>query len=155
MPSRAVIDDFLEQRRIAVVGVSRTAGDFTTMVYRAFKEAGYEVTAVNAAAGEGDTVDGDPIVRRLGMLATPVDAVLVMVPAHAAADVVQEALDRGVMRVWLHRGSGAGSVSDDAVAVARRAGAQLVDGACPLMFLGHPGLVHRVHRFLVRGQLTA
>ncbi|MFN8074452.1 MAG: CoA-binding protein [Kineosporiaceae bacterium] len=155
MPSRAAIEAFLERRSVAIVGVSRNPQDFTRSVHRAFREAGYRVSAVNAQAGEDDTVDGDPLVRTLGLVDQPVDAVLVMVPPAASAAVVQEALDRGVRHVWLHRGAGLGSVSDEAVAVARRGGAEVVDGACPLMFLGEPGLVHRVHRFLIRGRLTA
>lgn len=155
MPSRAVIEDFLAQRHLALVGVSRSPQDFSVSVYKAFKAAGYDVVGVNAQAGDGDQVDGDPLVRRLELLPSPVDGVLVMTPPEASAAAVQEALDRGVRRIWLHRGSGTGSVSDEALSVARRGGAQVVDGACPLMFLGEPGFVHRLHRFMIRKQLTA
>jgi hypothetical protein len=53
--------------------------------------------------------------------------------------------------VWLFKGiGGPGAVSDEAVRIAREHGLSLVEGACPLMFLESPGLVHRAHRFVRR-----
>ncbi len=69
-------------------------------------------------------------------------------PRHALASV-EEALDSGVRRVWLHRSTGAGSVSPEAVEHARAAGARVIAGGCPIMF--HPdgdGVHHAMCRVL-------
>ena len=71
-----------------------------------------------------------------------------MVPAQAAADVVIEAIDRGIPRVWLQRGVGKGSVSPEAIEKCQSNGVAVVDGACPLMFEQPVRGVHHVHRLL-------
>lgn len=64
------------------------------------------------------------------------DGGVVMVPKDGAADVVRDAINRGVGRVWLFKGAGgASAVSDEAVALCDEHGVAVVAGACPLMFL--------------------
>jgi predicted CoA-binding protein len=147
MASKRAIDSFLACRRIAVVGVSRDPKHFSRAVYRAFAERGYDLAPVNA---NGGTVDGREAARRLGDVAPPVEAVLVMTPASASAEVVRECAAAGVPRVWLHRGGGAGAVSEEAVGEARARGIELVDGACPFMFLPRAAFFHRLHGFFHR-----
>lgn len=147
MTTRASIDGFLGCRRLAVVGVSRDPKDFSRHVYRAFTERGYDAVPVNAAGGE---VDGRACARRLGEVQPPVEAALLMTPPAGTEEVVRDCAEGGVRHVWMHRGAGRGAVSDDAVAFCREHGIEVVDGACPFMFLPGTGLVHRVHRFFVR-----
>ncbi len=86
----------------------------------------------------------------------PLDGVVVMVNADAAKRVVEECAARGVRRVWLHRGLGApGASSEEAVALCREHGIEVVDGACPLMFLEPVRHIHRAHRWLTRRSLVA
>ena len=42
-----LVEDFLAQKKIAVVGVSDKRETGCNLAYRKFKEAGYEVSAVN------------------------------------------------------------------------------------------------------------
>jgi uncharacterized protein len=156
MPSRHLIEQFLDQDRIAVVGVSRNPKEFANSVYRRLRDDGRGRTLypVNSRA-EGAEIEGATSFGSLAEVPEPLDGVLVMVPADAAADVVREAVTAGVPRVWLHKGAGQGSVSPEAVAVAREAGVDLVDGACPLMFDEPVGGIHRLHRLFVRRRLAA
>ena len=62
-------------------------------------------------------------------------------------EVVQECIDRGIPRVWLHQGAGPSSVTDEAVALCREHGIEVVDGACPMMFMDDATWLHRVHRW--------
>lgn len=48
--------------------------------------------------------------------------------------------------VWLSRGT----ASEDAVAAADEAGAELIAGSCPLMYLNQLSFPHNMHRFLAR-----
>ena len=67
--------DFLEQKRIAVAGVSRQpSGHGANPVFRRLRERGYEVFAVNPNA---DTVEGDPCFRDLRSIPGGVDAVVI------------------------------------------------------------------------------
>jgi uncharacterized protein len=80
-----------------------------------------------------------------------------MVSGARSAEVVRACIDKGIPRVWLHRGAGPSSVSDEAVALCREHGVAVVDGACPLMFAEPVGWIHRAHRLGRRlaGQPTA
>jgi hypothetical protein len=154
MPSKTVIEDFLAQDHIAFVGVSRNPKEFANAVYRNMRDGGRSLYPVNAGA-DGAPLEGDPSYRSLADVPDPVDGVVVMVPADGAADVVRDAVARGVPRVWLHRGFGRGAVSDEAVELCRAHGIDVVEGACPLMFDGDVRGAHRLHRFLVRGRFAA
>jgi predicted CoA-binding protein len=154
MASKRAIDSFLACRRVAFVGVSREPKHFSRALYRAFAERGYDVVPVNPNGGE---IEGRPAARSVGDVQPPVEAALLLTPPPASAAVVRECDAAGVRRVWLHRGGGQGAVSPEAVAAARDARMELVDGACPFMFLRGTPFFHRVHGFFHRvgGRLEA
>jgi predicted CoA-binding protein len=152
MPSRAVIDDFLAQEHLAFVGASRNSKEFANSVYRKLRDGGRTMYPVHR---EVDEVEGDRAYRRLADVPDPVDGVVIMAPPDAVAEITREAIERGIPRVWLHRGAGQGPVPVEAVAMCRDASVPVVDGACPLMFEGHVGGVHRLHRYLVRRRIAA
>jgi predicted CoA-binding protein len=154
VPDRATIDDFLAQRQLAFVGVSRDTKQFANSIYRHLKAPGRVLYPVNAAAA-GAPVEGDPSYTTLADVPDPVDGVVVMVPSAAAAQVVRDAIDRGIPRVWLHQGAGPGSVSAEAVQLCRDSNVAVVDGACPLMFADPVRGVHHLHRFLSGRRIAA
>jgi len=148
------VNEFLAQRHIAVVGASDVKGSFAKTVYRELRSHGYDVVPVNPQA---TSVDGDRCFPDLISVPGDVDGAIVMVNRDISASVVRDCVARGIRRVWLYKGiGGPGAVSDEAVRIARENGMNLVDGACPLMFLETPAWIHRVHRFVRRrkGVLT-
>ena len=151
MPSKASIDRFLQCERLAFVGVSRNRKEFANAVYRELRDRGYQVFPVNPNA---DEVEGVRCYSTIAEL-PDVDGAIVMVPAAGATEVVEHCAARGIEQVWLHRGAGLGSVSDQAVQAARAAGIDVVDGACPLMFLTDTGWVHRLHRRIAGRRIAA
>ena len=156
MVSRAVVDDFLAQTHLAFVGASHDPKEFSHTVYRELAERGYQLTPVNPHAEE---VEGDTCYPTVADIPADreVDGAIVMVPADAAAEVVQACIDRGIPRVWLHKGAGPSSVSDEAVGLCREHGIEVVDGACPMMFAEPVAWFHRVHRLgrTATGHVTA
>ncbi len=154
MPARKDIEDFLAQRHLAVVGVSRDSRQFANALYRRLRDGGRTLYPVNAAAA-GAPMEGDRSFTSLAGVPDPLDGVLVMVPFTASAEVVRQALARGVRRVWLHRGAGRGAVSEEAVRLCRDAGVPVVDGACPLMFEEPVRGVHRLHRAVAGRRVAA
>lgn len=144
MISQDAVAEFLSCKRLAVVGASDARDSFGRTVYEELRDRGYEVTAVNPNA---PTVAGDPAVAELASVPGELDGVIVMVKPKAAVDVVRECAELGVPRVWLFKGiGGAGSVSDEAVELCRQHGINVIEGACPLMFLEPVGWFHRLHR---------
>lgn len=144
MPTKVSIDRFLDGELIAFIGVSRNPKSFANSVYRAMRDGSYCMVPVNSHA---DEVEGDRCYRTVADI-PDVDGAVIMVSPDAAAGVVTECADRGIARVWLHKGSGAATATPEAVQIARDRGLDVVDGACPLMFLEHTGLIHRMHRWI-------
>jgi predicted CoA-binding protein len=154
MVSMQAVNEFLAQRRIAVIGVSDAKGSFAKTVYRELRAHGYDVVPVNPMA---TTVDGDRCFPDVASVPGPIDGAIVMVNRDISASIVSDCATRGIKRVWLFKGiGGPGAVSDEAVRIAHEHSISLVEGACPLMFLETPAWIHRVHRFVRRrnGALT-
>ena len=132
VPVKQAVAEFLEQQRIAVTGVSRSGRDHgANVVYKRLKERGYEVFAINPHA---EQVEGDRAYADLASVEGGVDAVVIGTsPAHAE-ETVRECADLGIAKVWMHRGPGAGSVSEEATRYGREHGMTVIDGGCPCMF---------------------
>lgn len=140
--------EFLGKKRIAVTGVSRKAnsGHGANVVYRRLRERGYEVFAVNPNA---DVVEGDRAYRDLRSIPGGVDAVVIATRPEHAIGTVRECVDLGVRHAWMHRGVGGTSVSEEATALGRAHGMQVIDGGCPLMFAPAADAGHKVMRGLL------
>lgn len=130
--TKEVAQEFLSHQRFAVTGVSRhPKGHGSNAVYDRLKKRGYNVTAVNPNA---ETIDGDPCYPTVGAIPGGVEVVVIGTRPERAATTMQECIDAGVTRVWMHRGFGAGSVSPEAAKLGREHGVTVIDGACPLMY---------------------
>lgn len=124
--------DFLECRRIAVTGVSRTAdGHGGNVVFDRLVERGYAAFPVNPFASE---LQGHACYPTVSAIPGGVDAIVIATAPTRALDTMKEAVALGVTQVWMHRSIDAGSVSDEATAYGRDHGVRVIDGGCPLMF---------------------
>lgn len=141
-------EQFLQAKRIAVTGVSRTRqGHGGNTVFLGLKARGFDVVPVNPNA---DEVEGSTCYHSLTEIPGGVDAVVVAAPADTAEATVRECETLGITRVWLHRSMGAGSVSTAATDYARAHGLEVIPGGCPLMFGADADTGHRVMRVFCR-----
>lgn len=145
MPTKKDIDDFLAQKRIAVVGVSRNSKEYANEIYRALKSRGYSPYPVNPHAKQ---IEGDRCYANVGEISNTVDGALVILPPAAATQVVRQCAQAGIRRVWLRGGSK--DAMAEAIQYCREQGLSVVDGACPMMFLEPIGFAHACHRFFLK-----
>jgi uncharacterized protein len=145
--------EFLEHKRVAVTGVSRNPqGHGSNVVYRRFKERGYEVFASNPNT---ETVEGDRCYPSLTAVPGGVEAVVIGTRPENADATMRECVELGVKYVWMHRGPGAGSVSASATEYGRQHGVTVIDGGCPCMFDPTADVGHKIGRlvFAATGRL--
>ncbi len=147
---RELIDDFLAQKRIAIVGVTRNEKGWGRTLYDAFKKRGYDTYAINPARA----IPGLQCYARLRDLPMQVDAVLLAVPPNVTDQVVKEAAELGIRRVWMHRGAGQGAVSQSAIDFCKDRNIAVIYGVCPMMYLQGSGIGHRLHREFARWRHT-
>jgi hypothetical protein len=138
---KSAVEEFLAQKTLAVVGVSRSPRKFGHMAYCQLRGKGYKVLAVNPQAA---SVAGDPCYRDLQSLPEPAGGVLVVVKRSLAEQVVKDAGAAGIRRVWLQQGS----ASAAAIRLAEEQGMQVVHGHCILMFAEPVASFHKFHRAL-------
>ena len=135
-----LVQDFFAQKKIAVVGVSDKRDTGCNLAYRKLKKEGYTVSAVNPRI---TTFEGDPCYPDLKSIPEKPDAVFILTNPKVTEQIVQQCVDLGVKRVWMHCMMGtkpglAGSmtsVSQDAVQMCRENGITVIPGSCPNQFL--------------------
>lgn len=146
------VQDFLSQKKVAVVGVSDKRDTGCNLVYSKLKDAGYQVYAVNPRIAD---FKGDPCYPDLKSIPEQPEAVFILTSPKITDQVVQQCIDLGVKHVWMHcmlgtkpgLGAGMTSVSEDAVKMCKENGINVIPGSCPNQFL-NPDVGHGMMRGL-------
>src|SRR5258705_8210006 len=86
-PSLETIEDFMAQKRIAMIGVSRNPKDFSAALFDELRKRGYDMVPVNPKAGE---VLGLTCFARVQEIQPPVDVALLMTTAEVTDAVVSD-----------------------------------------------------------------
>jgi len=149
-----MVKDFLGNKKIAVVGVSDKRDTGCNLVYRKFKEAGYQVTAVNPRIS---TYEGAPCYPDLKSIPEKPEAVFLLTRPDVTEQVVQQCVELGIKHVWMHcmMGTKPGlaasmtSVSEKAVDQCKANGIAVIPGSCPNQFL-KPDFGHGMMRGMFR-----
>jgi predicted CoA-binding protein len=152
MKIESLVQDFLAQKKIAVVGVSDKRDTGCNLGYRKFKENGYKVYAVNPRI---TSFEGDPCYPDLKSLPDTPDAVFILANPRVTEQIVQQCVDLGIKRVWMHcmmgtkpgLAQGMTSVSQSAVDMCKANGITVIPGSCPNQFL-KPDFGHGMMRGL-------
>jgi predicted CoA-binding protein len=151
LPSlEAKVQQFLAQRAIAVVGVSRadTRHPAANLIYRRLKQTGHDVFAVNPHL---TAFDGDRCYPDLQSIPIGVDGVVIVTRPETTARIVRDCVATGVRRVWMHRSMAKGSsVSPEAVEYCRQHDVSVIAGACPMMFGPGVDFGHACMRWMLR-----
>jgi len=145
-----MVQDFLAQKRIAIVGVSDKRETGCNMAYDKFKESGYQVFAVNPRIS---TFKDAPCYPDLKSIPEKVDAVFILASPKVTDLIVDQCVDLGVKHIWMHcmmgtkpgLASSMTSVSQPAVDKARADGIAVIPGSCPNQFL-KPDFGHAMMR---------
>ena len=149
--SRAVIDDFLARRELALVGVSRDGKTgFGNTVRKELGHKGYHFLVVHPSTA---AIDGVPCYPDLTVVANRIEGLVLVTPPSATEALVRQAIELGIERIWLQPGA----ESDVAIDTAETAGVAVVHHQCILMYAEPVTSVHRAHRWLrgVAGRLPS
>ena len=150
----SLVQDFLSQQSIAVVGVSDQRESGCNQAYQNFKAAGYRVVAVNP---HQTTYAGQPCYPNLSAVPDRPDAVFILANPKVTDQIVDECVALGIKHVWMHclLGTKPGlaasitSVSPEAVRKCREHGIAVIPGSCPNQFLT-PDFGHALMRVMCR-----
>lgn len=141
MTSKKLVEDFLVQKNIAVVGVSRKKSKFGNAIYKELKQKSYNVYPVNPNMSE---FEGNTCYPDLISIPEQVDVVVINVPPVQTEQVVKAANEAGIKKVWLQQGS----QSDEAIKYCDENGIDCVSNECILMFAQPSDFIHRAHKWV-------
>lgn len=140
--------DFIECKRLAVIGASGKGDKFGNMASKELRDRGYQVFIVHPEANE---IDGEPCYPNLAAVKDKVDGVFVCVPAAQASGVFHQASEAGLRNVWLQQQA----ETPELIELGKELDLDLVYGKCILMYAPPVRSYHAVRRFFVNlfGQL--
>jgi uncharacterized protein len=137
------VQDFVDHKRIAIVGVSLDPKKFGGGAYKELKQRGYQVYAIH---NEMKEFEGEPCYPDLASVKDKVDGVFVCVSPKKGEQVLRDAASAGLRRVWLQPGA----ESAQLVKLAGELGLTAITGKCILMYAPPVRSVHGLHRTFVR-----
>jgi uncharacterized protein len=142
------VAEFVEGKRVALMGVSRSGKKFGNAILTELKERGYQVWIVHPEAEE---IGGERCYPNLSALQGMVDRVIICVPPKHAGQALRDAAAAGINKIWLQQGAD----SADVMAEARKLGLNPITGKCILMYAQPVRSFHGWHRAFARltGQL--
>lgn len=140
MTSQESVEGFLALDTVAIAGVSRNGKGFGNAVLKDLTGKGYEVLPVHPEARE---VGGVPCSPSLADLPKPVTGLVLVVPPPQTEQLVREARDAGITRIWMQQGA----ESTEAIRFCEENGIDVVHGECIMMF-AQPTGIHRFHRWI-------
>jgi len=121
-----LIVDFVNHRLWAIVGASQDRDKFGNRVFRSLRQAGYKVYPVNPHVTE---VEGAVAYATLADLPELPEVVNLVVPPAVTEQVVREAHDLGLTRIWMQPGA----ESDEAIRFCETHDMQLVYDDCAMV----------------------
>ncbi len=122
-----LISDFVNRRIWAVVGASQDQTKFGYRIFRSLRDAGYIVYPVNPRGG---TLEGAQVYPSLAKLPEPPEVVDMVVPPAVTEQVVKEAQELGLTRIWMQPGA----ESEAAIAYCHEHGIEVVHDACAMVW---------------------
>ena len=142
--ARHLINEFLMQKRFAMVGVSRDPRDFSRKLFDELLKRGYNVVPVNPGTKE---LEGRQCFARVRDIKPPVTSALLMTSRTMTDQILRDCADAGVTLVWIYGISGVKNISPTSLTICEEYGIEVVPGYCPYMFMPMTALFHRMHGF--------
>ena len=143
MVTKSLIQDFLSQRNLAIVGISRNSRKFGNTIFNGLKSKGYNVIPVNPNL---EIYDNQKCYPDLSSIKEQIDGVVVVVPPKKSEAIVREASSLGIHRIWLQQGAS----SKEIVKYCEENGINVIHGYCIFMFAEPSEFFHRVHRWFMK-----
>ena len=141
MTSQQAVDEFLAQRNLAIVGVSRGGKKFGNTIYKELRAKGYHVIPINPHTA---TIEDDLCYPSVAAVPESVDGVVIVVPPEETDKIVREADAVGIRRIWMQQGA----ESETAIQFCEEREMTVIHGECILMFAEPVAWYHKPHRWI-------
>jgi uncharacterized protein len=143
-PTQDQITEFLKQKRIAIIGLSRKPSSFSKSVNEEFQKQQYETIPVNPKA---DEINGTKCYASVKKIEGGVDAAFIIMNTEHVDAALQDCIDAGIQHIWIHQGI---KPNESLVNQAFEKNLNVITGYCPFMFLAGTQFPHNIHVFFLK-----
>lgn len=141
------IHDFLDQKRIALVGLSRNPNDFTRKLSGDLIKRNYDVIPVNPFTNE---IDGRKCFSSVEQISPAPESAIIFTTSVPVHNLVSDCIDAGIKHIWVYNGKDAGQTSMEFFDSDKEKDINLITGHCPYMFMEDSGFFHKFHGFILK-----
>lgn len=134
------IASFLQQKIIAVVGVSREGNLPANYILEKFRDNNYTVYPINPNT---QSVNDLPCYPDISVTPEKPHAVVLASTPAVSLQVVRKCIELGIKHIWMHRGIGMGSYEPEAEKLCKVNHITPIVNGCPMMFVGKIDFFHR------------
>jgi len=143
MTSKKGVEDFLAQKNIAVVGVSRNGTKSGNKIYDELKSKNYQTFAVNPKATNEGGIKFYPDLRSIP---EKIDGIVLAVLPAVTDKVVKEAHELGINHIWMQLGA----ESQNAIDFCKEKGINVIHNLCIFMFAEPVESFHKIHKWFAK-----
>ena len=140
----ATIEKFVNDKNIALIGVSIVKQKFGNFLMTELAKKGYTIFPVHPTLKE---VNGMKCYADINELPDQVTNLILVVQPTVTEQIVSHLKGSSIKRVWMHKGAGKGTASPAAIKICKDLGIEVVYGFCPMMFFSRSGM-HSIHFWL-------
>lgn len=142
MNMKYVIDQFLADKHLAIIGVSREKNQWGHMLMQSFSKMNYQIYPVNPNA---ETIDGMRCVADVSLLPKHVKNAIVTLPYQKTKELIMSISNNKLDRMWLPtKGCKTDQAYKELIPILRSKNIDAVYDVCPMMFF-YPHHIHKLH----------
>lgn len=141
MTTKAQIDEFLNQKNIAVAGVSRDGKNIGNAIFKELKGKEYNLFQINPNT---DSINNEVCYKSFAELPEKVSAAILTVKPENSLSVVKDAHSKGIKNIWMQLGSG----SEEAIKFCQENDINYIYKECIFMFAEPVESIHKFHRLI-------
>ncbi len=145
--TQQTINEFYQQKKIAVIGASRDPKKYGGTVLAELLKRGYDAIPVNPHGGQIQERESYKSVKDIP---GGVEAAIAVVGPNAQEQVVLDAAEAGVKTLWIHEHVMKGVSNPRAIYLCEEKSINCIVGFCPLMFIPNAGFPHNIHRMIMK-----
>lgn len=142
----AEVNEFFQHQGLAIVGISTVKSKFGNYIYKMFEKRNAKLLPVHRTLNE---FRGNKCYSSITQLPASADALILNTRPAETRQLVQEALARGIRKIWLQPGSDEASTLDG---IDTR-NMLIIRNECIIMHMEKPGFLHSLHRYFHFGKL--
>ena len=139
MISKNTIDNFLENKKMAMAGVSRNKKKFSRVIFKELRDKGFEIIPINPNASE---IEGVTCYSDVNSIPGEIENLFVVTPKSQTEEIVKQAKEKNIKRIWIQQMS----ETFESLKIAKEANMELIYKKCIFMYAEPVKGIHKFHR---------